>query len=73
MLLNACKYTAPGRQIGLAIKWEAMPENGTVSLLLQFSTRNQADIPMIGLPKLFEKFYRCRMQIRGNTGAQVWT
>lgn len=72
MLLNACKYTALGRQIGLAIKWEAVPENGAVSVLLQFSTRNQADILMIELPKPFEKFYRCRMQNRGNTEAQVW-
>lgn len=58
LLNNACKYTAPEKQIQFQV--EAIPAPTDPSLpQLRFQIRNQALIPSVELPKLFDKFYRC--------------
>lgn len=58
LLNNACKYTAPEKQIQFQV--EAIPAPNDSSLpQLRFQIRNQALIPSVELPKLFDKFYRC--------------
>ncbi|MCU0524212.1 MAG: GAF domain-containing protein [Elainella sp. Prado103] len=58
LLNNACKYTAPEHQVYLQVR--ALPVSGDrVRAHLQFQIRNQALIPTVELPKLFDKFYRC--------------
>jgi signal transduction histidine kinase len=51
LLNNACKYTAPGGEIGLKI---ACVTEGMI-----FRVCNQAQIPKEEVPKVFDKFYRC--------------
>jgi signal transduction histidine kinase len=53
LLNNACKYTAPGGEIGLKVAYEAA--HGAIV----FRVFNQAQIPPEEVPKVFDKFYRC--------------
>lgn len=57
LLNNACKYTAPGRQISLIVDHEFDLEMHLPTVT--FIIRNQASIPATELPKIFDKFYRC--------------
>jgi PAS domain S-box-containing protein len=57
LLNNACKYTAPQGEIVLEVQPIAAAravEDGAIA----FCLRNQAEIPAIELPRIFEKFYR---------------
>jgi signal transduction histidine kinase len=53
LLNNACKYTAPGSEIGLKVAYE------TAHGAIVFRVVNQAQIPPEEVPKVFDKFYRC--------------
>lgn len=55
LLLNACKYTAPGGSISLEVRREL---SGDSAATTYFVISNQAELPEDVLPKLFDPFYR---------------
>ncbi|MBV8883795.1 MAG: PAS domain S-box protein [Chroococcidiopsidaceae cyanobacterium CP_BM_RX_35] len=55
LLNNACKYTPKGGKIALSVNCEPCPTATTVT---SFTICNEAEIPAIELPRIFEKFYR---------------
>lgn len=55
LLNNACKYTAPGKQIHLISSFD----QGAEPAVTRFTICNQTLIPEAELPKIFDKFYRC--------------
>ncbi|MBD1998539.1 response regulator [Leptolyngbya sp. FACHB-541] len=58
LLNNACKYTAPSGKIALEV-YRAPQASATLnSSLIMLVISNEADIPDIALPRLFDKFYR---------------
>ena len=61
LLNNACKYTASGGQIVLAVEYGTGVEYQTAestSTVTRFNISNQAEIPTAELPRIFEKFFR---------------
>jgi len=52
LLNNACKYTSSQGGITFKVRHDAASNS------IQFTVRNQAAIPEIELPRIFEKFYR---------------
>lgn len=59
LLNNACKYTAPGHQIQLLVATVVPDTREESASHIRFRIRNQASIPEVEIPKLFDKFYRC--------------
>ncbi len=61
LLNNACKYTAAGGEIILSVRHNSsspaacQPGSDAVTI---FAISNQAEIPAVELPRIFEKFYR---------------
>ncbi len=55
LLLNACKYTAPGGSLSLEVRREL---SGDSAATTHFVISNQAELPEDVLPKLFDPFYR---------------
>ncbi len=57
LLNNACKYTSPGSEVALTAQ---LPQRTSASEpdQVMLSVRNQAEIPALELPRVFEKFYR---------------
>lgn len=55
LLNNACKYTAPGKQIHLTSSFDPALEPAVT----RFTICNQSLIAEAELPKIFDKFYRC--------------
>jgi PAS domain S-box-containing protein len=58
LLNNACKYTSPQGEIILEVQPIADSEAEIGGGTIAFCLRNQAEIPAIELPRIFEKFYR---------------
>jgi len=56
LLNNACKYTPEEKTIELAVR--PINEANESASAMQFTLRNQAEIPASDLPHIFEKFYR---------------
>jgi signal transduction histidine kinase len=56
LLGNACKYTSAGDRIDLKVSCDL--ETGRTEDVLTLVVRNQAEIPAVELPHLFDKFYR---------------
>jgi two-component system, sensor histidine kinase and response regulator len=52
LLHNACKYTPIGGKISLNV------QSKQSSAFIYFTVRNEAEIPAVDLPYIFEKFYR---------------
>jgi two-component system, sensor histidine kinase and response regulator len=68
LLNNACKYTPADGIVGLKVR-EAGEDQDVPSLV--FLVINQAEIPAIAVPQLFERFYRvpgADRRKRGGTG-----
>jgi two-component system, sensor histidine kinase and response regulator len=57
LLNNACKYTPSGKKIEFQVIYQPAfsPQNPAV---MTFIIANQAEIPEIDIPHIFEKFYR---------------
>jgi PAS domain S-box-containing protein len=60
LLNNACKYTCPDGEIILSVNFHqtdlGIPIDGLS--MTRFVVKNQADVPVAELPRMFEKFYR---------------
>ncbi|GAB1544718.1 hypothetical protein NUACC21_73940 [Scytonema sp. NUACC21] len=54
LLNNACKYTAAGGEIVIAVHKDTSTSTTVITI------SNSTEIPAAGLPKIFEKFYRVR-------------
>lgn len=65
LLNNACKYTAPGQAIRLSVRQsrQSCPlgeaDDRCFNQVTTFRLSNQAHIPAVELPRIFDKFYRC--------------
>jgi len=55
LLNNACKYTPAGGKISLRVSHSA---SQLTNQKIIFALSNQAEIPAVELPRIFEKFYR---------------
>lgn len=60
LLNNACKYTPAGARINLWVRYDASATNQLSETfpILTFTLRNQSEIPLAELPRIFQKFYR---------------
>lgn len=63
LLNNACKYTANEGEIALRVKSKSInKKQGKLGTVLkpeiEFTVRNESEIPREELPRIFEKFYR---------------
>jgi signal transduction histidine kinase len=63
LLNNACKYTANEGEIALRVKSKGIKKRPgkSASVLkpeIEFTVRNESEIPKEELPRIFEKFYR---------------
>ncbi len=63
LLNNACKYTANEGEIALSVKSKGLKKRqGKLASVLkpeiEFTIRNESEIPREELPRIFEKFYR---------------
>ncbi len=56
LLNNACKYTPPGSEIFFEVEQTENGLNQTGKTV--FIVKNQAEIPALELPRIFDKFYR---------------
>ena len=60
LLNNACKYTPASGEIILGVRTSSSSQVATLdsATVTIFTVSNSAEIPAVGLPRIFEKFYR---------------